>query len=154
MVALNTLFGLEGEELTERIFNAGTFEEKIRIITRFLQLRIRHQQSRYAAVEHAIARIHSAKGRVDYTELLKDSYHSQRQFERNFKERAGFSLQSYLKIVRFEAVMEHFPHTRPLTDVALDYGYYDQSHFNNDFKKFSGLSPTQYLELLKDNYLI
>ncbi|TXJ23716.1 MAG: AraC family transcriptional regulator [Chitinophagaceae bacterium] len=72
-------------------------------------------------------------------------YLSTRQFERNFKEFAGFSPKLYSRIIRFQSAIEQYGQTgKSLTEIAYDCGYYDQSHFIHDFKEFSGLHPRHY----------
>lgn len=144
-----SLLGREGVELAEKVFSADSFQEKISVVSVFFAQKIRQQQ-KYPCIEDAMMQVRQAKGQVYIPELIRKSSLSERQFERKFKEMAGFSLQSYARIVRFEAIVRSFSGNRVrLTELALDYGYFDQSHFNRDFKKFTGFTPLQYQRSLE-----
>ncbi|MEO6051422.1 MAG: helix-turn-helix domain-containing protein [Pyrinomonadaceae bacterium] len=78
------------------------------------------------------------------TELSNRYFFSHRQFERKFKEFAGFSPKFYARIIRFQAALKQYGSNKSLTDVDYDCGYYDQSHFIHDFREFSGYNPKVY----------
>ncbi len=153
-IDINSLFGKEGAELTEKIFTTDGDMQKVKLVSSFLEKKFgRQERKKDIVIEHAIHHIHHHKGKVSIDKLIDQSCLSQRQFERNFKELAGFSPKSYLKIVRFESLLDYFTISQTtLTDVALEFGYYDQAHLNHDFKAFTGLAPSQYLNSYSDQY--
>lgn len=149
---VSELFGAQGLELIEKVFSHKSFEQKVKIVSDLLEPRIKKQKIKYRNIESAIHQIHHFKGNVILPDLISYSCLSQRQFERSFKELAGFSPKAYIKIVRFESLLETYENAdKSLTEMAFEFGYYDQAHFNHDFKKFSGLSPTQYLHYISDS---
>jgi AraC-like DNA-binding protein len=153
-IDINSLFGKEGTELTEKIFTTDCDIQKVELVSRFLEKKFnRYERKKDIVIEHAIHHIHHHKGKVSVEKLVDQSFLSQRQFERSFKELAGFSPKSYLKIVRFESLLNYFTISPvALTDAALLFGYYDQAHLNHDFKAFTGVTPSQYLSLYSDQY--
>lgn len=146
-VDLRTLLGSQGRELEEQVFNAGHFEERVRIVSEFFGSRLNEISEKDKNVISTIHYINKMGG-VLKTENLADKAHlSERQYERNFKSLTGFSPKSYARIVRFENALNNFmDNTRPLTDLALATGYYDQAHFNHDFRHFTGYTPTAYYQ--------
>jgi AraC-like DNA-binding protein len=148
-VDINTLLSGQGNELEEKIVEAKTFLEKVNIIIDFFNKRLKSLHSKYRTTENALVRIQQTKTRISIPELVSQSYLSQRQFERNFKDLSGFSAKTYLKLVRFELFIERATlidklNESSLTNIALDFGYYDQSHLNHHFKEFTGIAPSTY----------
>ena len=145
MPDLLTLLGKPGEELECKIMLAENTEERVKIISTFLEGRIKKNcQNQYAAIS-SIQTIIKFKGQVKIHKVASDHFISERQFERKFKEYSGLSPKLFSRIVRFHSACRHFGDTRKtLTDIAHESGYYDQSHFIHDFKEFSGVQPKHY----------
>lgn len=79
---------------------------------------------------------------------ISDRVHiSQRQLERQFKQRIGISPKKYLRLVRINRVMQLLQNGCPLdlTSVAYHCGYFDQAHFIKDFKALTGQKPKVFL---------
>lgn len=145
MPDLVTLLGQEGHVLQERIMGANNNRERVEIIIPFLEKRLCGLQHSNAAVVHVINELIHKKGQVDVDTLAGACFLSRRQFERNFKNYAGFSPKLYARIIRFQAATKQYGmHRKSLTDIAHYCGYYDQSHFIHDFKEFSGFHPKEY----------
>lgn len=148
-IDINTLLGGQGNELAERILDAKTFLEKVNITINFFNSRLKSLHIKYRSTENALLKIQQTKTQISIPELVSQSYLSQRQFERNFKELSGFSAKTYLKLVRFELLVETVTlkktfYKNNFTDIALDVGYYDQAHLNHHFKEFTGVTPSTY----------
>ena len=142
-----SLLGREGVELAEKIESSRSFSQRVSIFSDFLENKLIRPRKKYHYLESAIVQIHRSNGQINATTLVNQSCLSQRQFERSFKELAGFSLQSYLKIIRFEAALSLVSAGyASLTELAYQLGYYDQSHFNRDFKRFTGQTPFQFFQ--------
>jgi AraC-like DNA-binding protein len=137
---LDAVIKLRDKAITDSMLSASDTQERITLITRFLETR--RKELRRPEIGHAIHSIIRAKGQTPISSLASQSYLSVRQFERVFKEHAGFSPKTFARIARFYAVVEEtLAPKRSLQQIAFDYGYYDQSHFISDFKEFSGLNP-------------
>jgi AraC-like DNA-binding protein len=150
MVDLNVLFGNAGAELQEQVFLTATMQERVAIISRFLESKFDLNLENDRHIIAALHTINTYNGAVNAVHLAKQACLSQRQFERKFKELSGFTPKSYAKIVRFEFALNCFLHNpQSFTDLALSCGYYDQAHFNHDFKTLSGYTPKEYHQ----NYL-
>jgi AraC-like DNA-binding protein len=146
IVALDELLGSHSLKLTEKVNTCHSFEEKVNIVSDFLISRISTQKSKYKNIELAILQMHHHTGQLTLSDLVSHSCLSQRQFERSFKELAGFSPQFYSKLIRFERALYTISDLeKNFTQLSIELGYYDQAHFNRDFKQFTGLSPSQYI---------
>lgn len=145
MPDLHTLLAQAGRDLEEQIMTADSNQLRVTILSAFLLDRLLKKQQPAPAIFSSISYIIQTRGMVDVNTLAGQYYLSTRQFERNFKEFAGFSPKLYSRIIRFQSAIAQYGHTgKSLTDIAYDCGYYDQSHFIHDFKEFSGLHPRHY----------
>lgn len=144
MPDLVSMLGKEGAMLEERIFTAATNSERIKILSEYLEQRLRKNQQHQPAMLSCIRSMIHSNIQVKIEEIASQYFISQRQFERKFKQLSGFSPKLFSRIVRFHHACQQFGSLNSLTQIAYDCGYYDQSHFINDFKEFSGHYPKQY----------
>lgn len=147
-IDIDTILGSTATELTEKILEAKTFEQKSTIAIDFFNKRLKSLHLKYRNVENAVSIIQKEK-KISIPQLVSKSSLCQRQFERHFKELTGFSAKTYLKLHRFERLIEtvtshHKISENRLIDIALNLGYYDQAHFNHHFKEYTGVKPTAY----------
>nr|WP_294943582.1 helix-turn-helix transcriptional regulator [uncultured Mucilaginibacter sp.] len=144
-VGLATLLGKTGRDIEEQIMLATSNTERAAILNLFFEVQLKRYYKQPPAVFNAISYIIKSNGTVTVDRLAQKHFLSTRQFERNFKEFAGFSPKLYSRIIRFQAAIEKYKDRgRSLTEIAYDCGYYDQSHFIRDFKEFSGYHPKIY----------
>ena len=144
MPDLSSLLGKEGAVLEERILFAHDNNERVRIITDFLERRVKKNLQRHSMFS-SIELIIRSGGSIKVEEIAGQHFVSMRQFERQFKQYSGLTPKLFSRIVRFHAACQHFGSSqKSLTDIAYECGYYDQSHFIHDFKEFSGYHPKSY----------
>jgi len=144
MLDLDTFFGFDGRELEERMMIAPDNEARVSILGNFLEkclLKARFKDHTIAtAIKHVI---HSKQ--IDTVSDLAETFNlSTRQFDRKFKEYAGFSPKTYLRLVRLNNAIKGHNSDKSLTQIAYECGYYDQSHFIHDVKAFTGYHPGFY----------
>jgi AraC-like DNA-binding protein len=147
MVDSETLWGVEGKILEEKIMLAANDKIRVSIFSDFLFNRIRNKLlcSRESAFVGAINEIITHNRLVSIPTFASECNLSRRQFERKFREFSGFSPKDFLRLVRFRnAVKESGCRNKSLVQIANDSGYYDQSHFTHEFKKFSGYTPREF----------
>jgi AraC-like DNA-binding protein len=148
---LEALSGTSGCLLEEEIMMAADNNQRVRIMNRFFESCLSHRSGKLHPVSFAVNEIIDKKGWVQPRLLAKKYCLSERQFERRFKEHAGFGAKMFSRIIRFQAVTAEYPLIKKsLTELALECGYYDQSHFIHDFKSFSGMKPGDYFSGLTD----
>jgi len=142
---LESVIGVNGRELDERMMTAENNERRVEIASEFLLARLKTSTRELPLTHLAVHSMLRANGNVNIASMARDHAVSTRQFERRFKEMAGLPPKLYSRVVRFQSATEHkLSGTRNLTDIAYACGYYDQSHFINDFREFSGYAPKEY----------
>lgn len=143
LVNLESLIGQEGKDISEQIMLADGNHQRILFMNQFLSKQT--EDVKHSSIIHSVRSICMNEGNVNIPQLSNQSFLSQRQFERKFKQLVGFSPKSFSRIVRFKATIDNYrANNKTLTEIAYDFGYYDQSHFIEEFKQFSGYSPKLY----------
>lgn len=145
-VDMKTLCGKEGEELEEKIMLASGNDQRIKIITDFLEARLKNIKPAFAALCSSVKTISNAYVTVSVNALAANNFLSVRQFERRFKEFSGFTPKQFLRIARFNSLLNKPFHDKCFAEIAFDFGYYDEAHFSHDFRQFSGLNPKEYFK--------
>jgi AraC-like DNA-binding protein len=140
----DTFLNQAGRELEERIILASDNYKRAEILSAFLTDRLRKNGLKDERMAIAIRDvIHNKQYRT--VSQLADAYNlSARQFDRKFKEDAGFSPKTYMRLVRLQDALRQYNTDKTLTQIALECGYYDQSHFIHDVKEFTGYHPGYY----------
>lgn len=145
MIDLPSLIGIEANALEEKMMLAIDNKLRIKIITEFLEKKLVNAKKQPPGVFEAIKYIIHTHGATKVEALAKQNFQSTRQFERNFKQFAGFSPKLFSRIIRFQTALGEYQNKeKSLTEIAYECGYYDQSHFIQDFKEFSGFNPRAY----------
>lgn len=132
------------ERIGQAIFEAPSFEIKIRIMERFLLSNIRNRTSKNEnLIRNLLYRIFETEGESSVQELAAREAVSSRQMNRVFGEWIGASPKRFCKIVRFQAIVGDMKRKHKIdgASLALQHGYYDQAHMIRDFKRFYGDSP-------------
>ncbi len=145
-VDLKTLCGQQGAELEEKIMLASTNDQRIKMIADFLEARLRNTQSEFSRFCSSVKAISNAYATVSVNALASNNFLSMRQFERRFKEFSGFNPKQFLRIARFNSLLNKPFHNKRFAEIAFDFGYYDEAHFSHDFKQFSGFNPREYFK--------
>ena len=140
MIDLNAF---SGDNLGERLLNAGTQRDRLEIVAAFLTDRAQASRETDALVMESLQLIRDHVGFIRVHSLLKRLHMSERQFERRFSRAIGIPARLYLRIMRFQEVVRLLQAGRVdrLSDLAYDLGYTDQSHFIKDVKEFTGYTP-------------
>lgn len=145
MPELYDLMGQEGKDLEEQVMLACNNATRFQLLTTFFEKKLQQLTDQPPGIFSSISYILQTRGQVNVDEMAQRSFLSVRQFERNFKQFAGFSPKLYTRIIRFQAAVQQYGNRAiSLTDIAYRCGYYDQSHFIHDFKEFSGHHPRNY----------
>lgn len=145
LIDLKSLLGKHDDGLEERIMLAKDLPARVKIITRFLENRLRKITPMPPGIFETINYITKTNGTTEVDALAQRNCLSMRQFERNFKQFSGFSPKTFSRIIRFQNTLSQKDKSRKtLTQIAFDAGYSDQAHFIRDFKEFSGITPKEY----------
>jgi AraC-like DNA-binding protein len=132
--------------IEQRLADASSFQERIRVATDFL-LRHLGERASLDAVAAVANRFLLERGALRVDDAAASAGLSVRQFERRFAEQVGFPPKRYARIVRFSAALgaKMIAPGRLWTDIAHEFGYYDQMHMVRDFERFTGESPTRFV---------
>lgn len=144
----NDIIKNKSKEIENRISEAKSFFERVRIIENFLlnQAEKFVLKTNFNRIEESINIINKTKGNVSVDFLAASTCLSRKQFERTFSGFTGISPKQFLKVIRFQNVLnqKRIAPNASLTQLSIKSGYYDQSHMINDFYRFSGMSPKQF----------
>ncbi len=144
LLDLDTFLGLEGRELEERMMIAPDNHSRIDILSNFLEKRLLRARFSDNSIAAAIKHVLHSKQLTTVADLANTFNLSVRQFDRKFKEYAGFNPKTYLRLVRLNNTIKGHGSNKSLTQIAYECGYYDQSHFIHDVKAFTGYHPSFY----------
>lgn len=145
---LRSIFGKSGDELTERIQDAPSHENRVQEAVNFFRKRAASpaQQDRYYFSE-AMQYIRMGIGQHSVDDLCGKVFVGKRQLQRVFQENIGISPKVYGRIIRFKNAYDYVRHhpEATWTEISHHFGYSDQSHFIRDFRAFTGENPTAFL---------
>jgi len=144
MLDLQTFLGPEGRELEDKIMTAPNNAIRAELLTNFLEQKLLNIRTKDNTIASAIKYVIHSKPIHTVTQLANHFNLSERQFDRKFKEYAGFGPKTYLRLVRLNQALKQHNQNKPLGLIAQECGYYDQSHFIHDVKAFTGYHPGFY----------
>lgn len=147
-VSLSDLWGKEADSLYAQLVDAPRAEAKAGILFRAMVRRCR-DYAHHPAVELALERFARVPHRVSVRSVAQEAEVSPKKLIRLFAEAVGMTPKTYLRVVRFQRVLERV-HDAPRVDWMEEverHGYYDQPHFIREFREFSGFTPTAYFRL-------
>ena len=145
-IDLKALCGKEGEILEEKIMLASDNYQRVKLVSAFLEARLKNASTAYANILSSIKTISNSYQPIAVKALAEHNYLSLRQFERRFKEFSGFSPKLFLRITRFNSLLNKTFQNKSLFQIACESGYHDESHLIHDFQKFSGCNPKEYFK--------
>ncbi len=140
----------EVDELENKLYESGSFQERIKLTEEFLTklLRKREISSNFERINSSIKLINRSNGFADIDLLASEACFSRRQYERVFSQTVGISPKQFLKTVRLQNAIHKKSTGKDLNiaDITYSCGYYDQAHMINDFKKLTGMTPKKFFE--------
>lgn len=145
-VPLVKLFGNDGDEIAQKILNAGTTPERIQIIESFLLNRLTDAETVDHIVQSTIDTILTANGHLTVDELSRQNNINRRQLVRKFSSSIGLSPKQLSKTIKLQASLKMLlsKNVTNLTGLAYESEYYDQAHFIKVFREFTGLTPKEF----------
>ncbi|HUF02943.1 MAG TPA: helix-turn-helix transcriptional regulator [Aridibacter sp.] len=157
VVDADRLWGREFEFLRERLLASVTPSEKFRLVEGFLAKQRNSDTELNPCVEYAVKGIGADPSQTNLAKLSDKIGYSQKHLITMFKNNVGTTPKSYLRVIRFQRVIEQIEavDVPDWSAIALDTGFYDQAHFINDFKSLSGFTPSEYISKKVDtlNYI-
>jgi AraC-like DNA-binding protein len=147
-ISLDNIFGREISKINEQLYDAQALNEKIAIIENFLLAKLSGSFNRDSLfIKTGIELIDQNKGLISAVMLSEKLCVTSKTLERKFSSLVGKTPKQFMKIVRFQNILNTFSTERNpiLNEIAYNNGYFDQAHFIKDFKSFSGLTPGDYV---------
>ena len=140
------LLGPEIEQVSVQLRKESNFDQMIAVIETYL-LKLVNRLKPLLPLDRVLRQMLGTKNMLRISQLAHQACVSNRQLERQFKERIGLSPILFSRLLRFEnarILSEEQPQLTWL-NVAAICGYADQMHMITAFKDFAGTTP----ELLK-----
>ncbi len=149
-IRLNDIFTDEVKYMEEQICGCGDLESRISLIEKFLAEKLVPVDARdFRLMKHAVELVEQSGGQIRASQLAAKLAVTSKSLERKFASLVGKSPKQFIRIVRFQEVMDGLVNQRPqyLTAYAFNNGYSDQSHFIHEFKTFTGYTPREFVKL-------
>jgi AraC-like DNA-binding protein len=146
-IPLDEILPRESERIKERLLFSKTFQERIYVFEKLLEVRtalLERIPDRFLSLIEAI---HHNSGYFRNEKLARCICYSDRNIRRLFLKYIGVSPKLYASVVRHQKTLRALnlnPH-QDLAGLAFEQGYYDQSHFIKEFKRFQGSTPVQFI---------
>jgi len=143
LVELDQLWGRDGFVLRERLLEAATPAEKLRIVETVLLEQVARPLDPDPATTFAVASLERGLAVADLTARLGLL---PKTFRRRFRERVGLAPKEFSRVRRLQRVLRSVGRDGGTSwaEVAAEQGYYDQSHLIHDFRELTGITPTAY----------
>jgi AraC-like DNA-binding protein len=151
-VAVDALWGQDGESLGERVMGALRMKDRLRVLEDVLVARLgvlRATSSASALVDAATARLE--RGACERVGKLADQLGiSTRQLRRQFLDHVGMTPKAYASLLRFRRATDALDAAdfSNFADLAARSGYYDQAHMIADFRERTGKTPRTFRALV------
>jgi AraC-like DNA-binding protein len=147
---LNAVLGKEIEIIEQKILNANGHQERLLILTQFLNIQLLKIKKGKDRTDYAANLIYESKGIANISSLMNDLYVCRRQFEPQFLNKVGINPKYYARTRRIGYLCMQLANKKwkidNWHDLIYQMGYYDQSHFIKEFTSFTGKSPSFYLK--------
>ena len=147
-LAFENIVNKEAREIEDKIVNAISIRERITIIEDYLINKLSQNIQDTSQILAAFNKIIYNNGQTSVKVLADTACLSIKQFERKFSSLIGLKPKQFLRIYRFQKVLNILNKKtfNNLTSLAYENGYYDQAHFIHDFKTFTGLTPKEFFK--------
>ncbi|GAA0554882.1 AraC family transcriptional regulator [Chitinophaga japonensis] len=163
--ALNSLFGVSAQELTdnpidlnllpaqvraglqEQLLNATGSSEMIALLDNYIFSLTTRIKTDMRIIKYAVEKIASAPSKKNLAVVQQELYMTGRTFQRLFRKNIGIIPTQFRRISQFNAAFRQLNQLqfKNLTDLSFSNGYADQSHFIRAFREFTSLTPGEYL---------
>jgi AraC-like DNA-binding protein len=146
-VHVTDLLGPAGDEITDRLAAAPTWDARFRLLDEVLAARAAAGPVPAPEVAWAWQRLARSAGRVSVSELAAEVGWSQRHLSSRFRAQVGLPPKALARVLRFQRAVRLLgdPAGPSWSEAAVACGYYDQAHLNRDFRALAGCTPTEYL---------
>lgn len=145
VVDLVDLWGHEVTGLSEQIGEEADWLKRFEAVEHFLASKFSESRGEVRSeLLWAWEQIAVCRGDISIRALAKAIGWSHRHFAVRFQSAFGISPKTTARHLRFAKAMNVLlsPDTRPLSDIAYQFGFSDQSHFCREIRELSGSHPS------------
>jgi AraC-like DNA-binding protein len=145
VVTLGDVLPRRARQLTERLEDAPTWEERFELLDDVFSARLAEARTPSRDVAWAWTMLERTNGTAPIGWICDKLGRSRRHLAVRFREQIGLTPKTVARILRFERAVALL--TRgdvPLAELAFECGYYDQAHLNRDFREFAGKPPSAF----------
>jgi AraC-like DNA-binding protein len=130
-------------ELPDRLHDAATWEQRVRIVDRALASCVSQADSAgpRAEVGRALARL---TGGARVGDVADEVGYSRRRLSTLVRDECGVTPKEFQRVARFQRARELLGR-RPLAEIAARSGYSDQAHLSREWTALAGCPPTTWL---------
>jgi AraC-like DNA-binding protein len=136
-IALEQVWGARARELEERLRDARTPGETVRLLLQGIP----RPEREASPVQRAIEEIAAQRGNCDLEWAARQARLSERQFRRRCLEESGLAPKQLSRVLRFRFACELADRGEHWPAIAAEAGYFDQAHLIRDFHEFAGGAP-------------
>lgn len=138
------LFGPSASTLQQRLAEAASLPDRIRLLEAYLLARRAHARPGGAEwlVPYVIAELQRPAGPWGVEDLARRAGYSRRYLAQCFAAQVGVGPKTLASILRFQRFYHALAAGRPCPDWSER--YHDQAHFIKEFRRFTGRAPAAY----------
>jgi len=142
LVDLSQAFGRGAGELGERVADARSQEERLQLLSRAVEMRLRSEDAIAPGLAFAFRRLDRADVRI--AEVACEIGMSRERFSKAFRREFGLAPKTFARVRRFARALRARQQEPSLDGAALaaQCGYVDQAHMIHDFREFAGSPPS------------
>ncbi len=141
---LDELCGAEGRELRERLICAQTVSQRLYLLERYLQARVRRLERPSQTVRRAFQLIQAARGEISTEQLARACGCTSRTLRSATVAEAGLAPKQLARIVRIRYALDLMAGAGvPLSAAAASSAFSDQAHMSREFRELIGEAPAQ-----------
>jgi len=137
-----TFFGCEN-------FDFRNFEKFTDSITEKLKYGLKNLKEIDSRKFELFKILYDRKGEISVQEISEKTFWSNRQINRYFNSRFGFSLKTFCNILKCHSSLKHIANGK----LFPENNYYDQAHFIKQVKQITGSTPTNLYLNKNDRFL-
>ncbi|MEU5841803.1 helix-turn-helix domain-containing protein [Rhodococcus sp. NPDC047139] len=149
VVDLEDVIGGDSRELSDRIAEAGSWEERFCVLDRVLARRLVSARSTGPDRHLAHAwRLLVSDPALPVRAVADELGWSRRHLANRFAREFGLSPKDVARVSRFDRSRQMLRAApgRRLADIAADCGFYDQAHLAREWRDLAGVPPSRWLE--------
>ena len=140
------VLGSQLREVNEKLMNTEHYPDMIPVVEDFLIKLSRKTPYSHRPIDNFTMQMVNCPNNISLNWMAHESCLSQKQLERNFRERVGVNPKYFWRIIRFDRAfrLKNACPDKDWLSIALECGYYDYQHLVKDYKEFTGMSPAAF----------